>query len=184
MDIFEWLIITCWYFFCFWLYLWDMSLLPKLIGYCFKMYCINYMGFCFFLLLFVSMFEYNLNAGWKCYKWSSQVLLRWLLYINFSTVNFGNKFGDFSSCLPNIGRLLNTSYSFVKLCIVSYDLAIDQGFFWKWFSAGKYLWTRVVKNSLQFISYVLESEVKYLWLLCIFNWSGESMYWLNICNLK
>ena len=103
------------------------------------------MGFCFFLLLFVSMFEYDLNAGWKCYKWSSQVLLRWLLYINFWTVNFGNKFGDFSYCLPNIGCLLNTSYSFVKLCIVGYNLAIDQGVFWKWFCINlKYLRTGVV----------------------------------------
>ena len=143
------------------------------------MYCVNYMGFCFVFMLFVSMFEYDLNAGWKCYKWSSQVLLRWLLYINFWTVNFGNKFGDFSYCLPNIGRLLNTSYSFVKLCIVGYNLAIDQGFFWKWFS-GKISVNRCCKfyfflNRLQFISYLLESEVKYLWLLCIFNWSGKSM---------
>ena len=136
-------IITWWKMFCFWLYLWDMSLLPRLIGYCFKMYSMNYMGFCFFLLLFVSMFEYNLNAGYKFYKWSSRVLLRWLLYINFSTLNFGNIFGDFSYCLANIGRLLNTSYSFVKLCIVGYNLAIDQGFFENDFP-GKYLWTGVV----------------------------------------
>ena len=84
----------------------------------------------FFFLLFVSVFEYKGNVGWKCYKWLSQVVVRWLLYIEFCTVKIRNKFGYFSYCLRNIGHLVNTSYFLVKLCIVGYNLAIEKGFFY------------------------------------------------------
>ena len=82
--------------------------------------------FCCYLSAILNIREMQVGDAINCYlrQLSSDGFI-----LNFCTVKIGNKFWDFSWCLRHVGHHINTPYFLVKLCIVGYTYAIEQGFF-------------------------------------------------------